>query len=54
MSRFSQRELYMHGLHPLKPPTRWTSDWNFGLIALVVLAALAIAAALILPEIITP
>jgi hypothetical protein len=35
-------------------PTPWPSEWNFGLIALVVLAAVAIAAALIMPEIIAP
>jgi hypothetical protein len=47
----------MHGPDPSmepKPPTRWPSDWNYGLIALVVLAAVAIAAALIMPEIIAP
>jgi hypothetical protein len=37
-----------------KPPTRRPSEWNFGLIALVVLAAIAIAAALIMPEIVAP
>ena len=47
----------MHGRDPsieAKPPTPWPSEWNFGLIALVVLAAAAIAAALIMPEIIAP
>jgi hypothetical protein len=32
---------------------RWASEWNFGLIAFVLLAALALAAALMMPEIIT-
>jgi hypothetical protein len=47
----------MHGLLPSmepKPTTRWRSEWNFGLIALLVLTALAITAALIMPEIIAP
>jgi hypothetical protein len=47
----------MHGLLPSMEPKRplpWPSEWNFGLIALLVLAALAIASALIAPEIITP
>jgi hypothetical protein len=52
--RCSQRELCMQGMMEPKPPTRWPPEWNFGLIALVVLAAIAIAAALIMPEITTP
>jgi hypothetical protein len=44
----------MQGMMEPKPPTRWPPEWNFGLIALVVLAAIAIAAALIMPEIVTP
>jgi hypothetical protein len=47
----------MHGLLPSMEPKwtmPWPSEWNFGLIALLVLAALAIASALITPEIITP
>jgi hypothetical protein len=35
-------------------PTRRPPQLNFGVIALVLLAALAIAAALMLPEIISP
>jgi hypothetical protein len=44
----------MHGFHPsLKHETEqrlWPSEWNFGLIALLVLSALAIAASLLMPE----
>lgn len=46
----------MHGIRPpieRKPQTRWPSEWNFGLIAFVALAVLAIAAALIFPESVT-
>ena len=34
-----------------KLPPHWSSEWNFGLIALVVLGLLSIAALLIMPEI---
>jgi hypothetical protein len=46
----------MHDLRPLietEPPRR-ALKWNWGLIALVLLAALAAGAARIVPEIITP
>jgi hypothetical protein len=48
----------MHGFHASsecelstepEPPTRWSSKWNFGLIAMIVLRALAIAAAPLTP-----
>jgi hypothetical protein len=43
----------MHGLdRPIKR-ARWSSEWNFGAIALLMLAALSIAALLIAPEIFT-
>ena len=32
---------------------RWSSEWNFGLIAMLLLGSLAIAALLIMPEIFT-
>jgi hypothetical protein len=48
----------MHGFTPSherpRPSSRWSSEWNFGLAALVVLAALAIAAALLMPHGIAP
>jgi hypothetical protein len=48
----------MHGFTPSherpRPSSRWSSEWNFGLAALVVLVALAIAAALLMPHDIAP
>jgi hypothetical protein len=40
-------------LEPSVKPPRWPSEWNFGVIALLVLAALSIAALLIMPEVFT-
>jgi Na+(H+)/acetate symporter ActP len=40
-------------LKPSIKPARWSSEWNFGVIALLVLAALSIAALLIMPEVFT-
>ena len=44
----------MHGFLPSSEretkQRRWQSEWNFGLIALLVLSALAVAAALLMPE----
>jgi hypothetical protein len=46
----------MHGFRPSsehEPSTerrRWPTEWNFGLIALLLLSALAVAAALLMPE----
>jgi hypothetical protein len=56
-------ERCMHGFHasserelPSEPesPTRWSPEWNFGLIAVIVLSALAIAAAPLAPIVISP
>jgi hypothetical protein len=56
-------ERCMHGFHASserelstepKSPTRWSSEWNFGLIAVIVLSALAIAAAPLTPIVISP
>jgi hypothetical protein len=38
-------------LDPSIKPPRWSSKWNFGVIAMVLLALLAIAALLIMPEV---
>ena len=43
----------MHGLDPSIKRPRWSSEWNFGVIAMVLLTLLAIAALLITPEIFT-
>ena len=40
-------------LNPSINPPRWSTEWNFGLIAMLVLGSLAIAALLIAPEIFT-
>jgi hypothetical protein len=40
-------------LEPSIKPPRSSSEWNFGVIALLVLAALSIAALLIIPEVFT-
>jgi hypothetical protein len=44
----------MHGFLPSSErqtkQRRWQSEWNFGLIALLVLSALGVAAALLMPE----
>jgi 4-amino-4-deoxy-L-arabinose transferase-like glycosyltransferase len=44
----------MHGFHPSSEretkQRRWPSEWNFGLIALLVLSVLAVATALLMPE----
>jgi hypothetical protein len=37
-------------LEPSIKPPRWSTEWNFGLIAMLVLGSLAIAAALLMPE----
>jgi hypothetical protein len=49
----------MHGIHPSNKrkassgaPTWWSSEWTFGLIALMALSGLAIVAALFAPEVI--
>jgi hypothetical protein len=39
--------------HPSIKPPHWSSEWNFGLIALLVLGSLSIAALLTMPEIFT-
>ncbi len=41
----------MHGRHPLSETRHRSFEWNFGLIAMVLLAALSLAALLITPEI---
>lgn len=43
----------MHGLVSSNKTLRWSSEWNFGVIAMVLLTLLAIAALLIMPEIFT-
>jgi competence protein ComGC len=40
-------------LDPSIKMSRWSSEWNFGLIAMLVLGVLSIAALLIMPEIFT-
>jgi hypothetical protein len=40
-------------LNPSIKPPRWPTEWNFGLIAMLVLGSLGIAALLIAPEIFT-
>jgi hypothetical protein len=44
----------MHGFLPSSERETkqqgWQSEWNFGLVALLVLSALAVAAALLMPE----
>jgi hypothetical protein len=49
----------MHGIHPsskreasIGEPTWWSSEWTFGVIALIALSGLAIVAALFAPEVI--
>jgi hypothetical protein len=48
------RELHMHGFLPSSErqtkQRRWQSEWNFGLIALLLLSALAVAAAVLSPK----
>jgi hypothetical protein len=53
------RTFPMHGFHPLSKreesigaPTWWSSEWTFGVVALIALSALAILAALFAPEVI--
>jgi hypothetical protein len=41
----------MHGRDPSIKPPRWSSEWNFGLIAMVLLALLAISSLLVMPEV---
>jgi hypothetical protein len=38
-------------LDPSIKPPRWSSKWNFGVTAIVLLALLAMAALLIMPEV---
>jgi hypothetical protein len=45
--------LCMHGLHPSIKTRRWSAEWNFGMVAMVLLAMLAIVALLIAPEVYT-
>jgi hypothetical protein len=47
---FAHRGNFVMYLEPSIKPPRWSTEWNFGLIAMLVLGSLAIAAALLMPE----
>jgi hypothetical protein len=47
---FAHRGNFVIYLEPSIKPPRWSTEWNFGLIAMLVLGSLAIAAALLMPE----
>jgi hypothetical protein len=57
--RLLRRNFVMHGFYSSSeperaPPTRWSSEWNFGLIAMIGLSTLAIAVAGLMPAINAP